>query len=321
VTAGAAGRQWLRWPSRPLLAAAGVLVVALVAAGVAVVAGRDGDGGRLAAVGDCGHGEPCRPTDGEDGPTGATAVALVTAPRDVVEALEVERDMASVDLLGLSDVLAMPVVDSAEARRNTDDAIAAFRESVAEAPGAEAYGPALDRLAALDALRAELDDIPGPRDLQNIDNAEMITSRYEELVATWLDAQEAYVGTIDDPELRDGAGVYLLAFRERELTAQLVRRVLVTAVSPGPSAVVEVGRLQGLAAQGRDDLVEQSTGTPYEEAVGPVAVRLDDLLGRTAAAATGPVDIVAVLEASDWPRPEDWPVLLDRVEEILAGEG
>jgi hypothetical protein len=81
-----------RWTARPLLAAAIVVVVVLATAGVSLVA-RDGDRdetGRLATVG--------------EQPLSESRVAVVTAPRALVVALQDERNLATTTLIGLASI-------------------------------------------------------------------------------------------------------------------------------------------------------------------------------------------------------------------------
>jgi hypothetical protein len=311
-------RRWLHWPSRPLLVAASLLVVALVAAGVAVVVGRNGDtSDQVAITGDCGDYEPCT------SPNGST-VALVTAPRDLVDALETERDVASAQLLGLSELVELPVADSREARRRTDAAIAAFQAVVSGDPAGSVYEPAIDGLVGLSPLRTEVDDFPGTRDLQNVDYAIEHAGAYEPLITGVLDAQRAFVVTIDDPALRRGAELYQMGLRQRDLTPQLVLATLASLVNPGSSAVTtELSRLHAEVQQGQDALLAQATGTPYEEAAVTVVGEIEDsgLLDVVATALEGPINIADLLDAVELPADQGWPDFLDRVEQQLATAG
>jgi Nitrate and nitrite sensing len=292
---------------RPLLAAATVVVVALAAAGVALLV-RDSGGeetGRLATVG--------------EQPPSEAPLAMVTAPRALVMALQDERNLATSRLLGIEDAIALPVTETAQARRATDAAAAAFEAFVAAAPDGAAYRPGLDALGTLGELRSNVDADAGPRDLNNIDAAQEVFDRYAAIVRGLLGAQQAFADTIDDPIVRAGAAAYGRGLQLDEQTAQLGRAALLAAVSPGTDSVGELSRLHAEVQQGLDALRAETTGTPYEEAAVTVLGEIEEagLLEATGAALAGTTDINAILEATDLADGQ-WPAFLDGVEEILA---
>jgi Nitrate and nitrite sensing len=294
--------------NRPLLAAATVVMVAL-AAGIALVA-RNGDdeAGRLA-------------TDGEQPPTEAP-VAVVTAPRALVVALQDERNLATSRLMGIEDAIALPVTKTAQARSATDAAVATFEAFVATSPDGAAYRPGLDALGTLGELRRNIDAYAGPRNLNNIDTAQEVFDRYAEIVSGLLGAQQAFAYTIDDPVVRAGAVAYWRGLQLDEQTAQLGRVALLAAVSPGAESVGELSRLHTEVQQGLDALLAETTGTPYEAAAVTVVGEIDEagLLEATGAALEGQADIAAMLDAADLSEGQGWPAFLDRVGEILAAE-
>jgi hypothetical protein len=300
-----------RWTSRSLLqAAAIVVVVALAAAGVALVA-RDGDRdetGRLATV--------------AEQPASESLVSLVTAPRALVVALNDERNLATITLMGLEDTIALSVTDTAQARSDTDAAIADFKTVVAASPDGAAYQPGLDALGALGELRSNIDADAGPRDLSNIDAAQAVFDRYAGIVLGLLDAQNAFAETIGEPVVRTGAAAYGWGLRLDEQTAQLGQAALLTVLLPGAESVGELSRLRTDVEQGLDALLAETTGTPYEEAAATVLGEIEEagLLETTGAALEGRVDLAAILAAVDVRAGEGWPEFLDSVEEILAQE-
>lgn len=293
---------------RPLVAAAVVLVVvALTAAGVALVA-HDGvrdEIGRLA-------------TDG--GPSSSESpVAVVTAPRPLSEALQRERNLATTALIGTGDAVGLSATDTTQARSETDAAVAAFEASVGASPDGSAYEPALDALGALPELRSDIDTYAGPRDLANVDTADEVFDRYAGIVRSLLDAQAALAETVDDPVVRAGAAAYGRGLRLQEQTARLGRTALMTTVSPGAESVAELSRLHDEVQQGLDALLAGTTGTPYEEAAITVVGEIEGsgLLGATGAALEGTADVPAILAAVDLSEARGWSVFLDRIEEIL----
>jgi hypothetical protein len=299
-----------RWTDRPLLAAAIVVVVVLATAGVALVA-RDGDRGetgRLATVG--------------EQPPSESPVAVVTAPRALVVALQDERNLATTTLIGIEDAIALPVTDTVQARSDTDAAVAAFEAFIAATPDGAAYQSGLDALGALGELRSDIDAYAGPRDLNNVDVADEVFDRYAGIVRGLLDPQRAFAETIDDPVVRAGAAAYGWGLQLDEQTAQLGRVAVLAAVSPGAESIGELSRLHTGVQQGLDALLAGTTGTPYEEAALTVAGEIEEagLLEATGAVLDGPADIPAILAATDLPAGQGWPAFLDRVEEILAAE-
>lgn len=294
---------------RPLLAAAIVAVVALAAAGVALVArAGDGDGGETGGLA----------TEGQQ-PRGESPVALVTAPRAVVTALQAERDLATTTLIGAEDAIARPEADPARARGATDAAVAAFEASVSASPDGAAYQPALDALDTLGELRGTVDADTGPRNVTNVDAAEAVFDRYAGIVRGLLDGQQAFAETIDDPAVSAGAAAYRSGLRLEEQTAQLVQAALMSALAPGTESVAELSRLHTEVQQGLDALVAETAGTPYAEAAVTVVGEIEQsgLIEATGAALEGTTDIAAILTAVDLAEDQGWPAFLDRVEQIL----
>jgi len=305
-----------RGSHRPLVAAAIAVVVALAAAGVALVAvgsGGDGDGG--------GDGTAHLATGGEPA-TGGSSVEMVTAPRAVVAALQDEWNLATITLIGAEDAVTRPGTDTAQVRRDTDTAVAAFEASVSASSDGAAYRPALDALGGLGRLRTDIDADTGPRDMRNLDGAQAVFGRYVRIVDELLTAQQAFAATIDDPSLRAGATAYGSGLRLDAQTAQLSRAALLASVSPGPASVAELSRLHTQVQQGLEALLAETSGTPYEDAAVTVVGQIEDagLLEVTGAALDGPADVAAILAAVDLPDGQGWPAFLDRVEQILATE-
>ena len=295
---------------RPLVAAAVMVVVALTAVGVALVA-QDGDRDETGRVA----------MDGEPSP-GGSPVAGITAPRLLAEALQGERNLATTTLIGAEEAIALPVTDTAQARSDTDVAVAAFEASVAASPDGSAYRPALDALGTLGDLRSDIDTDAGPRNFTNVDTADEVFDRYAGIVRSLLDAQAAVAETIDDPVVRAGAAAYGRGLRLHEQTAQLGRTALLTAISPGGDSVGELSRLHSEVQQGLDALLTETTGTPYEEPAVTAVGEIEDsgLLEATGTALEGTTDVSAILAAVDLPEDQGWSAFLDRVEEILAAE-
>jgi Nitrate and nitrite sensing len=305
---GRAAPRRLRGTRRPVLAAAVVVVVAGATAGVTLVA-RDGDreAGRLTTV-------------AEQPPPSKADVAAVTAPRTLVNALQDERNLAATTLMGIEEAIALPVTDTAQARSDTDAAVATFAAFVAASPDGAAYQPGLDGLGALDELRRDIDSHAGPRSLDNVDTARDVFDRYAGIVGGLLDDQQAHAETIDDPVVRTGAIAYARGLRLGEQTTQLIRISLMAVVLPGTESVAELGRLQTEVQQGLDTLVAETAGTPFAEAAVTVVREVEEagLLEAAGRAMDGTGDVSVIVGAADLLEDQGWPAFLDRVEETLA---
>lgn len=311
---------------RPVLAAAAAVVVLAIATAGVALAGRDGDRdtGSLA-------------TAAEQASLGEADLAAVTAPRALVDALRYERDFAANTLLGIEDAIALPVRDTAQARADTDIAIASFDAEVASASDAQpergqdaggdadveaSYRPGSEGLGALAELRQDIDAYAGPRDLNNIGTADRVFDRYAAIVSELLEGQQRYAGEIEDTSVRTGAVAYARGMRLGEQTSQLVRIALLASIQPGPESVAELARLRTEVQYDLDALVTETAGTPFEDAAVAVVADVEEggLLDLADAAMDGTGDIAEILDASTLLDEETWPTFLDAVEATLAAE-
>lgn len=267
-----------------------------------------------------GDGGGGRVTTAAEQPPSDPVVATVTAPRAVVEALQAERRLAVTVITGFEEAIVLPVNDTAQARRDTDAAIADLASFVATAPEGAAYRSGLDGLGALDDLRRDIDAVPGPGSLADVDTAQAVSDRYAAIVGGLLDDQLAYADTIDDPVVQAGALAYGRGLRLREQTTQLTQVSLLTVVRPGPESVAEVARLQATMQYGLDTLVTETAGTPFADAALAAAGSVEEtgLLDAAERAMDGTGDVTVILGAVDLLEGEAWPVFLDSVEESLA---
>lgn len=301
-----AGRRPGRAPGRAVLAAAIVIVVAALAATVAIVASDGGDDsdttGRLAAGG-----------------TGSLADVAAASDR-LTTALQDERNLAAITLIGQESLIDVPVTDTTQARLATDTAVDDFTDSVDASPDAALYQPAIDALAGLDDVRRQVDGFTGPMDMRNIEGSDEVFEAYGSIVRGLLAGQRAVVDTIDDPAVRDGASAYLWGLELSDRTSALVRAALMIAVRPGTEATTELAALHSDLQQGLDDLAEETAGTPYEDAAATAIAEVEEsgLLELTAAALAGRPDIAAILAAVELDEDEGWPAYLDRVGAIVA---
>jgi signal transduction histidine kinase len=245
----------------------------------------------------------------------------VVGPGGLFNALQDERNRATVDLVDMGDVIPLPVVSNDDARARTDAALTDFRQLVGS-HGEQvraAYGPALHDLDALAELRADVDvdtgppapaDAPRPDatqppctegsgcrpiDVGSWPAADEAFTRYTTMVDALLDANSSVAVSIDDPGLRRGADVSFQASRQADAVSRLIRHVLVTAVGPGGfdrrDEMVELGALYGRASRGEETLHELATG-PYADITAPAHTHAAVFLGQVGRIIeTGEVDL------------------------------
>ena len=81
-------------------------------------------------------------------------------PSGLITTLQNERTWAVVELIGQESSVQVAVTSYEESRRQTDDAIAAFRETLSDESAAvgTAYEPALANLEGLADIRSAIDD-------------------------------------------------------------------------------------------------------------------------------------------------------------------
>ena len=293
---------------RLLQSAAALIVVALVAAGVALLRSGDGErGGELSTAG----GAPA-----DESPVGA-----LTAPRGLIVALQDERNLATSRLVGIEDALAMPVTDTEEARSVTDAAVAAFDAFAGASTSGAAYEPVLDALDSLAELRGDVDAFTGPRTLDNLALSQEVWERYSAIVAGLLDTQLAYAQTIDEPAVGNGAVAYGRGLQLAELTGQLRRAGIVAVVVQGPEMAGELSRIRDELQTGLDALLADTVGTPFEQAATAAVGEVDGSgLLEPSGPTDGMIDISALLSAGDR-MDAAWPAFLDSVEQTLGTQG
>jgi signal transduction histidine kinase len=153
-------------------------------------------------------------------------------PSGVLSTLQDERTWAVVDLIGFSGQITAPVAGYDESRQATNEAIAAFRSTLADTSPAvaRAYEPALDNLAELEQVRADIDANAAPRDLSNVGFADDVFGRYSALIAPFFDADTRVALAVDDAELRRWTTLVGAVNRSNETLANLARTTILEGV-------------------------------------------------------------------------------------------
>jgi hypothetical protein len=256
-------------------------------------------------------------------------VELLTTSREAVSALSSEGASTGVGILGVEDAFTSPTPDEAEARRQTDESVAALEAAVEVHEGeGGAYRTALDALGELETLRAEVDARTEPPGFDQLAAAEGIYQRYSEMTAPLLDANHRLALSIDDPGVRVGTELYATGLELSVLGPRLVSTLAMTTVAgdgAGLTTSEEVSRvaaLHGELVSRRASVTEMAVGTDYEAAVQALELELDEsgLLDVTQSALeTGTVDLRGLMQSSIMVERQGWTVFLDEIEDILAG--
>jgi hypothetical protein len=292
---GRAGRQIALWAvaAAVLLGASGLLLV--------VVIDRSGSGD-------------------DDDVTEQFAVAGVRATA-VVDALTSEGQGTALDLLGAADLVVDADPDVAnvpDLRSATDRSIDGLRtwlEGEGDARDDEVvghYDHALDALAGLEALRAEIDAGPAatePGSIGNVADAGQVTDRYEDLLAPLDEAQRAGVPlSTDDPGLRQGLILADTAARQHRLVVAL-ESDLIAGTTDGGAGLDERAEITAVAERYGEltsnvEVIRGIDRSPYRELVAssfPDQLTADLGAAVEQALAGGPIDLARVLELGNLP--------------------
>jgi signal transduction histidine kinase len=170
----------------------------------------------------------------------AALARAAVGPGGLINRLQDESTWTVIDLTGATGGGVHAPVESYEAtRRATDEALAGLRaevESGGEAVAA-AYARALDGLAEIDRIRADVDADRASSPLAgtsgNIDFSEQVFQRYASLTRPFFDATDEVVASIDDARLRRGAELVNTASRDIQQYVDMARHVLISGTSDG----------------------------------------------------------------------------------------
>jgi signal transduction histidine kinase len=233
-------------------------------------------------------------------------------PSGLLITLQNERTWPAVEIFGFDSTVTVPVAGYEETRRETDAAIAAFDDQLEDRDEAiaETFQPALDGLARLDELRAEIDSF-GEREHSTRDTILFgfdVFERYTEMIAPFFDATTRVAKAVADPDLRQGAELADAVARQIETTALLANATITNALltENGVDLPSEITDLSVL----RSDLVTYAAD--MRGAYGPYAPVADEhypqdlIAGLSAqvdqAIATHRISLDALLGAMDMPR-------------------
>ena len=205
-------------------------------------------------------------------------------PAGLITRLQDERSWIALEMTGNQDLMDVPVEDTAESRRLTDEAIEEF-EAELERRGAfaeAAYAPALENLDELAEIRAAVDaDQASPLhgDSANREATNEIYRRYTGVIRPFFDGTDEVAAGIADGDLRRGVELVNTSSRQIEVFVALARIQLTNGTVGGgvdtPQEVDEIVDLKVLwddqnvvllgATEPYDSIVEQHFPREFAE--------------------------------------------------------
>ena len=157
----------------------------------------------------------------------ATLATDAIGHASLISALESERNIGALEMVGLEDAVQLHVQSTDEARDGTDEARKGFA-SLAARTGNER---ALDALGKLPGLRAAVDDARGEPSLDNAEAALEVFEGYSDVITEVFDAHRRLGPTIDARELRRGDDLLHHTARATDAVAHLTALLVHAAVS------------------------------------------------------------------------------------------
>ena len=237
----------------------------------------------------------------------ASLVSASVGHAGLIGALQDERNLALVQMLGLQEALRLGVDDPAEARSATDAASTALHHSIAGERDRlrDDYSAALDSLTALGGLRTRVDAAaaaPGPR---HRDEAHEVFAAYTGMLATLFASHDRFSLVVDDAVMRQGDDLVHYGSHATDAAAQLAERLIYVGTGPGgvdtTAEAAEVAELRRDVTRNHGAIEVRSTGEYAGAddvlAADPRVQALPDL-AQAVTATPGSVDPRAVLAAT-----------------------
>ncbi|HKY67896.1 MAG TPA: nitrate- and nitrite sensing domain-containing protein, partial [Acidimicrobiales bacterium] len=244
----------------------------------------------------------------------------------LIGALQDERNLALLQMLGLEAALPLEVDDRDAARRATDTASTALRHSISGQRDQlrDDYAAALESLTALADLRARVDAAaatPGPA---NREAAHEVFTGYTTMVATLFASHDRFSLVVDDSTIRQGDDLVHYGSHATDAVAQLAERLIYLGTGPGgidtTAEAAEIAELRRDVTRNNSAIEVRSTGE-YAGATDvldadPRVQALPDL-ARLATTTPGAVDRNAVLAATPLGPDGGYAEFRDGVVEVL----
>jgi signal transduction histidine kinase len=246
----------------------------------------------------------------------------------LISALQTERNLAVLDMFGLSGRLELEAPDIPTARTETDAAVTALHHQIGGQDDAlrADYARALDGLRRLDDVRAAVDGIGGAAPAAGRQTAHDAFGAYTGMIQMLFTSHDRFSLVVDNAALRQGDDLVHYSSHASDSTAQLVEMLLFAGSSAGGiDDSTEAARVAELARDvERHNGVIRTKGTGiYADAAAslfanPRLVGLDDYTGR--AIRTGQVDPDTLLSTAPLGPEGGYPAFRARVVEVLDAE-
>ncbi|MGE3621910.1 MAG: ATP-binding protein, partial [Acidimicrobiia bacterium] len=186
-------------------------------------------------------------------------------PNSLMAAIQNERNLAGVTIIGLEGAIQLDAATNDEARAATDASLDQLRTEIDSGPAdlRSAVADAFEAADDLDRLRGAVVGGGGPRDLSSYATALDVFAQYSVISEAFLDATSTLATRLDDAELRNGVEIIDANARQVEAAADVVRLVLLAQVSgtgDDPAARAEVGRAVARARAYEDEMYANMVG-------------------------------------------------------------
>ena len=246
----------------------------------------------------------------------------------LVSALQSERNLALLDMLGLSGHIQLDAADVGSARDATDAAHTALHREIADQNGTlhDDYAVALESLEQLHRVRDRVDAAAVAGGTADRDEAHEVFTAYTDMIGTLFASHDRFSLMVDEAALRQGDDLVHYSSHATDSVAQLVERLLYWGSSPG--GVDEPEEAARIAEAARD--VERNNAVVRTKATGPYAQAADTLLANPRVTGlldyadqvvrAGEVDPEAVLETTPLGPEGGYAAFRDDVATILDGE-
>jgi signal transduction histidine kinase len=193
----------------------------------------------------------------------------------LIGALQDERNLALLGMLGLTDALTLEITDTPTARERTDAAATALHHSIEGQQDRlrEDYADALGSLVDLPALRQQADAAAAAPGLGNREAAHAVFAGYTRIVSTLFASHDRFSLEVVDPEIRQGDDLVHYGSHATDAVAQLVERMIY--VGTGPGGVDRPAEAAEIASLRRD--VDRNNSAVQVRGVGPYAAAAEEL--------------------------------------------
>ena len=194
----------------------------------------------------------------------------------LIDALQDERNLALLAMLGLGDALTLEVTDTGAARERTDTAATALHHSISGQRDRlrDDYAAALESLVDLPGLRGQADAAAGAPGPWNREAAHSVFAGYTTMIATLFASHDRFSLEVADPEIRQGDDLVHYGSHATDAVAQLVERLIYVGTGPGGvDETVEAGEIASLRrdVERNNSAVEVRGTGPYTDAAATLA--------------------------------------------------